>query len=163
MFWPKAKVTLARMSFLVLPIVLLALAACSFEALSPQEQAQSIDRRLMCPVCPAETIDQSQADLAIQMRELVREKLRAGETESEILDFFVDRYGTSVLAEPPAEGFNILVWIVPPLALVGGLALVLLGVRQLGVTTRPLPASEGSDWESESESYLREIDREFHR
>ena len=106
--------------------------ACATENLTLEERAQGIDQRLMCPVCPAETIDQSQADVAIQMRELVREKLRAGESEDQIYDFFVERYDKGVLAEPPAEGFNVLVWVIPPVALVLGLALLWFGIRHLG-------------------------------
>ena len=59
-------------------LIVLSAAACATEPPTLEERAQSIDQRLMCPVCPAETIDQSQADVAIQMRELVREKLRPG-------------------------------------------------------------------------------------
>ena len=52
------------------------------------------------------------------------------ESEEEIFDFFVDRYGTSVLAQPPKSGFNLTVWIVPPLILLGGVALALV-VREM--------------------------------
>ena len=133
---------------------------CAAETLSIEEQAQAIDQRLMCPVCPAETIDQSQADVAIQMRELVREKLRAGESEEQIYDFFVERYDKGVLAEPPAEGFNLLVWVIPPVALVLGGMLVWFGVRHLGRSDARHMSSHG-DWEAESERYLREINEEL--
>ncbi len=98
-----------------------------------EEEAQGIDKSLMCPVCPSETIDQSQVQLAGQMRDIVREKLAAGESRDEILQFFVDRYGTAVLAEPPRSGFDLLVWVAPPVALLaGGLVLfaVLRAMRQ---------------------------------
>ena len=98
-----------------------------------EELAQGIDKSLMCPVCPSETIDQSQVQLAGQMRDIVREKLAAGESREDILQFFVDRYGTAVLAEPPRSGFNLLVWVVPPVALLAGglvLAVVLRSMRK---------------------------------
>ncbi|MFQ5874526.1 MAG: cytochrome c-type biogenesis protein CcmH, partial [Dehalococcoidia bacterium] len=78
---------------------------------SLEERAQSLDRRLMCPVCPAETIDQTQAEIALQMRQMVRSKLQAGEGEQQIMDYFVDKYGQSVLAELPAEDALAHLWI----------------------------------------------------
>ena len=142
-------------------LIALSVSACAAETPTIEERAQSIDQRLMCPVCPAETIDQSQADVAIQMRELVREKLRAGESEDQIFNFFVDRYDKGVLAEPPAEGFNILVWVIPPLAFLLGLALIWLGFRQLARSPRRYTPSSGTDWQADSANYLREIDEEF--
>ena len=159
-----ANATLRKATFLtaILAIlIVLSVAACATEPPTIEERAQSIDQRLMCPVCPAETIDQSQADVAIQMRELVREKLRDGESEDQIFNFFVDRYDKGVLAEPPAEGFNILVWVIPPLAFLLGLALIWLGFRQLSRSRRRYTPSSGIDWQADSASYLREIDEEF--
>ena len=151
----------------LLPTVLLSvllcilIASCATETLTLEERAQSIDQRLMCPVCPAETIDQSQADVAIQMRELVREKLQAGETEDQIFNFFVERYDKGVLAEPPAEGFNILVWVIPPVVLLLGLTLLWLGIRQLGRSPRQYFLTPEESWTADSERYLREVDEEF--
>ena len=151
--------TLSASSLLLILVTLLAF-GCAPESLTLEEQAQAIDQRLMCPVCPAETIDQSQADVALQMRELVREKLRTGETEDQIYDFFVERYDKGVLAEPPAEGFNVLVWVIPPVALLLGLGLLWFGVRHLGRPEIQHMSSRG-DWEAESEQYLREVNEEF--
>ena len=98
---------------LVAVLALLAV-ACQGSSVEPslEEQAQALDKQLMCPVCPSETIDQSQVELAKQMKATVRERLEEGESEQEIKDFFVDRYGDNVLAAPPARGFNIVVWVV---------------------------------------------------
>ena len=93
--------------------------------------AQGIDKMLMCPVCPSETIDQSQVPLAGQMRAMVREQLRDGKTREEILKFFVDRYGLGVLAEPPRRGFNLLIWVIPPLAFIFGFGLLVLTIRKM--------------------------------
>ena len=155
-----ASKTLLLTAFLSVLVSLL-ITSCAAETLTLEERAQSIDQRLMCPVCPAETIDQSQADVAIQMRDLVREKLQAGETESQIFDFFVERYDKGVLAEPPAEGFNILVWVIPPVALLLGLTLLWLGIRQLGRSPRQYTLTAEESWTADSERYLREVDEEF--
>lgn len=97
-----------------------------------EAQAQAIDRMLMCPVCPAESIDQAQVPLARQMRQQVREMLAAGAGQSEILAWFADRYGPAVLAAPPKTGINLLAWTLP---LAGVLAALLLGGLALRAMT----------------------------
>ena len=76
-----------------------------------EAEAISIDRMLMCPVCPAETIDQAQVEVSRQMRQMVREMLSRGDSRDDILDFFVGNYGADILAAPPKSGFNLLAWI----------------------------------------------------
>ena len=81
-----------------------------------EERAQSVDQRLICPYCPAETIDQAQVPQAREMRDFVREKLAEGWTEQQILDYFSapERYGPRVLAEPPKSGSTLTIWLLPP-------------------------------------------------
>ena len=81
-----------------------------------EERAQSVDQRLICPYCPAETIDQAQVPQAREMRAFVREKLTQGWTEQQILDYFSapERYGPRVLAEPPKSGSTLTIWLLPP-------------------------------------------------
>ena len=82
-----------------------------------ERRAQGINKGIMCPVCPGESIDQSQHPLAVQMRAIVMERLQEGQTEEQIDRYFVASYGPMVLLEPPRSGFNLLVWLVPPLGL----------------------------------------------
>ena len=96
-----------------------------------EEVAQGINRSLMCPVCPSETIDQSRVELAQQMRDLVVVMLEDGMSKEEILDFFVSRYGEDVLAAPPKSGFNILVWVVPVLALPVVVTILVMVLRNM--------------------------------
>ena len=96
-----------------------------------EKQAQGLDRMLVCPVCPGETIDQSQVRLAKQMQVIVREKLEAGETEKEILEFFIERYGENVLTAPRKQGFNLLAWGFPPTAGFMSLLLLIIVVRAM--------------------------------
>ncbi len=116
----------ARVASAVVASVLLLAVGCTTQYDVPplERRAYELDKAIMCPVCPGESIDQSQNPLAVQMRAIVLEQLREGRTESEIKEFFVERYGTSVLMEPPASGFNLVVWVLPPLA-VGAAALAL--------------------------------------
>ena len=130
--------------------------------LSLEERAQALNKELMCPVCPSETIDQSQVELAKQMRTTVRERLADGESEQEIRDFFVDRYGDNVLAAPPARGFNMVVWVVGALVLpiaAASLVLALRVMRRRGETVSA-PARPNADAE-ELETYLSKVDEEM--
>ena len=88
---------------------------------------------LMCPVCPAQTIDQTEVPLAKQMRSQVRELLASGATREEVLAWFSasERYGPSVLAEPPRSGFYLIAWIVPGVVVVAALAGGLLTLRAM--------------------------------
>ena len=96
-----------------------------------EKEAQRIDRMLMCPVCPAETIDQAQVEYSKQMRRVVREMLAQGRSQDEILDFFAERYGLQVLAAPPKSGLSLVAWIVPVVAVVAVIAGGLLVIRSM--------------------------------
>ncbi len=123
-----------------------------------EAEALSIDRMLMCPVCPAETIDQAQVELSRQMRQIVREMLSQGSSRDEILDFFVGNYGPDILAAPPKSGFNLLAWVVPATAIVAVVVVGLLVIRS--VTARgggPAVAAPGS--EEDLAPYLEAVDR----
>ena len=124
-----------------------------------EKEAQRIDRMLMCPVCPAETIDQAQVEYSKQMRRVVREMLAQGSSQGEILDFFAERYGPQVLAAPPKSGLNLLAWIVPVVAVFAVIAGGLLVIRSMAkrddaATGEELPAEEGL------EEYLAIVDEE---
>jgi cytochrome c-type biogenesis protein CcmH len=135
--------------------------ANSGQALSYDEaEAQSIDRMLMCPVCPAETIDQAQVELARQMRRLVREMLAQGAGREEILEFFADRYGPGVLAAPPKSGLNLLAWAVPVVGVLAALGAGLLVLRSMagqgaGASDAGPPLDDGLA------PYLEAIDRDL--
>jgi cytochrome c-type biogenesis protein CcmH len=101
--------------YAVLFSVMTLLACRSSEPISLEEKAQEIDKLLMCPVCPAETIAEAQVPIARDMRLLIRQKLNDGLSKQQILDYFSseERYGPIVLAEPPKAGLTLLIWIVP--------------------------------------------------
>ena len=132
-----------------------------------EREAQAIDRMLMCPVCPAETIDQAQVEISFQMRALVREMLAQGRSRDEVLDYFVDRYGPGILAAPPKSGANLLAWILPVVGVVAGLGAVALVVRAMvgrdagrgysGAAPDGDGGLQGDD--SEMDPYLEIVDR----
>ncbi|MGK7652706.1 cytochrome c-type biogenesis protein [Roseovarius sp. B08] len=87
-----------------------------------EERAREISSGLRCLVCRNESIDDSNADLARDLRLLVRERLVAGDSDEEVVDFVVDRYGEYVLLNPVASGSNLVLWLAGPvMLLLGGL------------------------------------------
>ena len=121
-----------------------------------ERRATALNKGLMCPVCPGESIDQSQNALAVQMRAIVDEKLAEGWTERQIKDFFVERYGPSVLMEPPSEGFSVAAWIVPPLAFALALASLYLTLRWMRRISERTEESDAED--AERTRYVRRLE-----
>ena len=141
-------------------------------------EAQAIDRMLMCPVCPAQTIDQTEVPLAKQMRAQVRELLASGATRKEVLAWFSapERYGPGVLAEPPRSGFYLIAWIVPGVVVVAALGGGLLTLRAMrrrgddtdtaadanaGVAVAGVGASASAGESDDLQPYLDAVDRDL--
>lgn len=116
---------------LTLPLALAACAGARADVPALERRAQGLNKTIMCPVCPGESIDQSQNALAAQMRGIVDEKLAAGWTDDDVRDFFVERYGPSVLMEPPTQGIALAAWIGAPLGAAVGLLAFALALRHM--------------------------------
>jgi len=95
-----------------------------------EAQTTAVASTLRCPVCQGESIQDSPSDLARQMRAVVRDKLRAGNTPDQVKAYFVSKYGEWILLDPTMTGLNILLYVIPVLLVVGGLALVAFLVRR---------------------------------
>jgi len=116
---------------IVVSIILLltAFPAPSTHAVQPDEimadpakesRARDLSRELRCMVCQNQSIDDSEAPLARDLRLLVRERIAAGDSDSQVIDFLVARYGEFVLLKPRFTPHTLLLWLLPPLALAGG-------------------------------------------
>ena len=108
-----------------------------------EQRAQALNKSIMCPVCPGESIDQSQVALAVQMRGIVNEKLAEGWTDEQVREFFVERYGPSVLLEPPTEGISLLAWVVPPVGIIAAIVVFIAVVRHMRRRPEESPISDG--------------------
>ncbi len=95
----------------------------------------AVASHLRCPVCQGESIQESPAELAKQMRGLVRDQLANGKTPDEVKAYFVARYGEWILLEPKASGFNLLLYALPIALVIGGGAVVYGAVRKWTSTT----------------------------
>lgn len=131
---------LALVASVVLGVLLASPArAAAQQAATAQQQASdsvleartsAVAAQLRCPVCQGLAIQDSPSELAQQMRTLVKEQLRAGKSDDEVKAYFVSRYGEWILLEPKARGFNLLVYLLPPLLVAGGIGGVVLLVRR---------------------------------
>lgn len=105
-----------------------------------EERARDLSAELRCLVCQNQSIDDSNAELARELRILVRELLVEGYTDGEILDYLVDRYGQFVLLRPQFNAATALLWIAPAALLVGGGFLALTVVRRRSASADPVSA-----------------------
>ena len=96
-----------------------------------ESRARELSRGLRCVVCQNESIDESNADLARELRLVVRERLVEGDTNEEVLDYLVQRYGQFVLMKPRTDGWNIILWLSGP-----ALFLLALGIGVSYVRSR---------------------------
>jgi len=94
-----------------------------------EQRARAISRQLRCLVCQGEDIDESAAGLARDLRLLVRERLRVGDSDEAVLDFIQARYGDYVLMKPPVKPATYLLWLTPLLVLAAGLSVLVRRMR----------------------------------
>ncbi len=107
-----------------------------------EARARTLSEGLRCLVCQNESVDDSHADLARDIRVLVRQRLEAGDTDAAIRAYLVARYGTFILLRPPLEARTLLLWGTPLLVLVGGGCAILLALRRRPGNDPARPLSE---------------------
>jgi cytochrome c-type biogenesis protein CcmH len=122
-----------------------------------EARARELSKELRCLVCRNESIDESNAELARDMRLLVRERLVEGDSDAEVMDYIVARYGEFVLLRPTTQGANLILWIAAP-----GMFLIALGtaVVYLRRRERADPGAGADGLSPEEQARLREILRD---
>jgi cytochrome c-type biogenesis protein CcmH len=118
-----------------------------------EARARAISKDIRCPVCQGETIDDSNAPISRDLRIIIRERLAAGDTDDEVIDYIVARYGEFVLFNPRADGSNLILWLAGPALFLAALAVAVAAQR------RRLTVPETRLSEAE-EARLREILKE---
>ncbi len=126
-----------------LAAMVMAMAACACispaQAIEPGERlddpklesrARKLSAELRCLVCQNQSIDDSNAELAKDLRVLVRERIQAGDSDREVIDYVVSRYGEFVLLRPPFNVRTLLLWLAPLLVLVGAVAYAIMAMRR---------------------------------
>ena len=107
-----------------------------------EQRARDISAGLRCLVCQNQSIDDSDADLAKDLRVLVRERLVAGDSDEAVRQYLVDRYGEYVLLNPRVNNHTILLWIAAPVLLLAGLGTLVVVGRKRRVVEAGLSAEE---------------------
>ena len=107
-----------------------------------ESRAVAIGKQLRCLVCQNESIEDSGADLARDLRKIVRQRVVAGDSDQQVIDWLVARYGNFVRLKPPFEWSTVLLWFSPLIALGGGVGLVLVSRRNRPAAPAPLSPAE---------------------
>lgn len=153
-----------RISWWLLPILLLAMFFAPALAVQPDEmledpaletRAREISREIRCLVCRNESIDDSNAELAHDLRVLVRERLVAGDTDAEVKQFLVDRYGEFVLLRPRFTAGNAALYLFPAVAFLAGLGIAIFYIRR---RAQPVPQHADAPDRPLSEEEKRRLD-----
>ena len=128
-------------------------------------RAESLDDRvyavagqLLCPVCQGQTVAESDATVAREMRALIRQKLIEGETPAQILNYFVGQFGEQVLAEPPRHGVSLVLYLGPAAGLLAGLLIAAAVIRRWTRRGSPAPAAGPPVDPADLERLARELD-----
>ena len=122
-----------------------------------EARARALSRELRCMVCQNQSIDDSEAPLAHDLRVLVRDRLKAGDSDTQVLDFLVARYGEFVLLKPPLSWHTAALWGLPPTILLIGMGMTVLVLRRRG---RARALEETANLSAAEESRLAELLRQ---
>lgn len=151
---------------ILLSIVLVLLSRQTVLAQEPtpfvsDDQVNALARELYCPVCENISLDVCPTTACSRWRELIREKMAAGWSDEQIKQYLVTQYGDRVLAEPPRQGLNWLVYILPPLFFLGGIFVLVWVLRSMKT---PRAAAEiKNPPEHVDDPYLRKMEEELKR
>ncbi len=127
-----------------------------------EARARALSQQLRCMVCQNQSIDDSDAPLARDLRLLVRERIAHGDSDKQVMDFLVARYGPFVLLKPPLNPHTLLLWFLPPLALAGGAIALVLYARRRGSRTNAVSQNDAAPLSLEEQAELARI-VEHHR
>lgn len=123
-----------------------------------EARARALSQELRCMVCQNQSIDDSEAPLARDLRLLVRERIASGDSDAQVIDFLVARYGEFVLLRPRFERQTLLLWLVPPLVLFGGGLVLWLQARRRKTARSEVPADEALTSEEQARLDLLMVD-----
>jgi cytochrome c-type biogenesis protein CcmH len=123
------------------------------------DQVNAVAKKLNCPVCENVPLDVCETQACVQWRDLIRQKLAAGETPEQVITYFRATYGDRVLQSPPNTGFTALVWILPFVGLAAGVAILAVVLRRM--TARPAAVEATTEAPSLTDEYRRRLEREL--
>jgi len=126
------------------------------------DEVNAVAKQLYCPVCENIPLDVCPTQACAQWRDTIRLKLSEGWSEKRIKDYFVEQYGARVLATPPAEGLNWLVYVLPPAAFLVGAFLLFRALRSWRYAAAAAPAAPAAQVAND-DPYVRRLEDELKR
>ena len=155
----------------VLALVAVVVAIWSFVLLSapPTEtldvRVQDVASQLKCPICQGESVASSPSLLAQQMRADIRQRLQSGQSEQEVISYYVSRYGQQIVWSPQWQGFSLLAWLVPIVFLLGGALLLFFILRDWHRMARSNSSEEDTELanldDDDLKRYQAQLEREL--
>jgi cytochrome c-type biogenesis protein CcmH len=149
--------------FLALLTTGAALAQTPTPAVITDDQVNAVASELYCPECENIPLDVCPSQACADMREEIRQKLQQGWTKDQIKQYYIERYGDRVVGAPPARGWNWLMYIVPPVAILGGAA-ILYRVFRTWKGSSPQPAQSPAETQSQppvADTYIARMEAEL--
>jgi cytochrome c-type biogenesis protein CcmH len=119
----------------------------------------AVAKKLNCPVCENVPLDVCETQACAQWRDLIRQKLATGEKPEQVIAYFRDTYGDRVLQEPPRSGFTALIWILPFVGLVAGVAILVVVLRRM--TARSVAVDATTEASPVADEYRQRLEREL--
>ena len=160
-----------RLILLITILTLMLVPAALAQDVNPQpptqDEVNAIAKDMYCPVCENTPLDVCPTQACAEWRDLIRDKLAEGWNEQQIKEYFVLQYGDRVLATPPARGLNLLIYILPPLAILAGGIVLYRVFRNLGhgdqiqSRTQPEPDQPGDSDNGTEDLYVRQFEKEY--
>jgi cytochrome c-type biogenesis protein CcmH len=127
------------------------------------QRVQDVASQLRCPVCQGESVADSQATIAQQMRQVIHEQLQSGKSEQDVVQYFIRSYGDQIVWLPPWQGFSLLAWLVPMAFLLGGAVLVFIVLREWRVGRVGITASGANKTVHHKNEVVLDADLEQYR
>jgi cytochrome c-type biogenesis protein CcmH len=162
--------TLRRPANLVALVILVAVGIVWAVTAIQAAHGQTLDQRthdvavqLQCPVCNGESVADAPSPVALEMRAVIRQKLAAGASEQEVLDYFEAKYGPAILESPPKQGFTWLIWLAPVIMFLAGIVLVVSVGREWRAAVAAQGLAPGEDADTMDTSAMTDDDRERYR
>lgn len=158
---------LLRCANLVLILMIVLLPASNVASQNDQpitdDEVNALAEELYCPVCENVPLDVCPTKACAQWRNLIREKMELGWSEKQIKVFFAEQYGDQVLAVPPREGFNWLIYVLPPLVVIAGVVIVARAIRRSNKSTATPASIDQKDNTKINEDLFKEIEQDLRR
>jgi cytochrome c-type biogenesis protein CcmH len=158
----KTGILLLGLGFAAAALVAIAGGAAAQGPAPSDDEVNAVAKQLYCPVCENIPLDVCPTQACAQWRETIRLKLADGWSEQQIKDYFVEQYGARVLATPPAEGLNWLVYVLPPAAFLVGAFLLFRSLRSWRHAAAAAPSTPVAP-ASTDDPYVRRLEDELRR